>query len=130
VAAEPSAPYVRGDLAIDYAQRRVTLAGHRVNLTPTEYGLLAELSAHAGRVLSHGHLLELVWRQRGEGNVRPMRMTVSKLRRKLGDDASNPTYVFTEPGVGFVMPRGETAESKSTPANFTRAGSPSTGAEL
>ena len=107
VAPEPSAPYVRGALAIDYAQRRVTLAGHRVQLTPTEYGLLAELSAHAGRVLSHGHLLERVWRQRGDGNVRPMRMTVSKLRRKLGDDANNPTYIFTEPGVGFLMPKGE-----------------------
>ena len=107
VAAEPSAPYVRGDLTIDYAQRRATLAGRRVNLTLTEYGLLAELSAHAGQVLSHERLLERVWRQRGDGNVRPMHMTVSKLRRKLGDDANNPTYIFTEPGVGFLMPRGE-----------------------
>ena len=70
VAAEPSAPYVLGDLTIDYAQRRVTLAGNRVQLTPTEYGMLAELSAHAGQVLTHEHLLERVWRDRGDGNVR------------------------------------------------------------
>ena len=107
VAAEPSAPYVLGDLTIDYAQRRVTLAGNRVQLTPTEYGMLAELSAHAGQVLTHEHLLERVWRDRGDGNVRPMRTMVSKLRRKLGDDADNPTYIFTEPRVGFRMPRGE-----------------------
>ena len=107
VADEPSAPYVLGDLAVDYAQRRVTLAGSRVILTPTEYGLLAELSAQAGRVVTHERLLERVWRQRGEGSLRSMRMIVSKLRRKLGDEAANPTYIFTEPGVGFLMPRGE-----------------------
>ena len=110
VAAEPSEPYVLGDLRIDYAQRRVTLAGRRVELTPTEYGMLAELSAHAGRVLTHERLLERVWRERGDGNVRPMRTMVSKLRRKLGDDAGNPTYIFTEPRVGFRMPKGEGQE--------------------
>ena len=107
VAVEPSESYVLGDLTIDYAQRRVTLAGRRVRLTPTEYGMLAELSAHAGRVLTHEHLLERVWRERGEGSVRPMHTMVSKLRRKLGDDAGDPTYIFTEPRVGFRMPKGE-----------------------
>ncbi len=105
--AEPSEPYVLGDLTIDYAQRRVTLAGRRVHLTPTEYGMLAELSAHAGRVATHEHLLERVWRERGDGNVRPMRTMVSKLHRKPGDDAGNPTYIFTEPRFGFLMPNGE-----------------------
>ena len=104
---EPSEPYVLGDLTIDFAQRRVTLAGRRVELTPTEYGMLAELAAHAGRVLTYEHLLERVWRNRSDGNVRPMRTIVSKLRRKLGDDANNPTYIFTEPRVGFRMPKGE-----------------------
>ena len=113
VAAEPSAPFVLGDLIIDYAQRRVTLAGSRVNLTATEYGMLAELSAHAGQVLTHQQLLERVWRQRGGGNLRPMRTMVGKLRRKLGDDADNPTYIFTEPRVGFRMPGGGTAELES-----------------
>ena len=90
VTVEPSEPYVLGDLTIDYGQRRVTLASRRVRLTPTEYGMLAELSAHAGRVLTHEHLLERVWRERGDGSVRPMHTMVSKLRRKLGDDAGRP----------------------------------------
>ena len=117
VTAEPSEPYVLGDLTIDYAQRRVTLAGRRVELTPTEYGMLAELSAHAGRVLTHERLLERVWRDKGDGNVRPMRTMVSKLRRKLGDDTRNPTYIFTEPRVGFRMPKGRTPceEPPATP---------------
>ena len=96
-----------GDLTIDYALRRVTLAGHRVSLTPTEYGILAELSTHAGRMLTHEHLLDRVWGERGGVSLRPMRTIVNKLRRRLGDDADNPTYIFTEPRVGFRMPKGE-----------------------
>ena len=103
---EPTEPYVLGDLTIDYARRRVTLAGRRVRLTPTEYGMLVELSAHSGQVLTHEHLLERVWKDKGKGNLRPMRTMVSKLRRKLGDDADNPTYIFTEHRVGFRMPSG------------------------
>ena len=113
VTAEPSEPFVLGDLTIDYAQRRVTLAGERVQLTATEYGLLAELSAYAGRVLTHQHLLERVWGVRGEGDVRPMRKIVSKLRSKLGEDTANPTYIFTEPRVGFRMPRGREPDGES-----------------
>ena len=107
VTVEPSEPYVLGDLTIDYARRRVSLAGRQVQLTPTEYGMLAELSAHAGRVLTHEHLLERVWGGRSDGNIRPMHTMVSKLRRKLGEDAANPAYIFTEPRVGFRMPKGE-----------------------
>ena len=105
---EPPEPYVVGDLTVDFAQRRVTLAGRQVHLTPTEYGVLAELAAHAGRVVTHEHLLERVWgeRGRGSGSLRPLRTMVGKLRRKLGDDADHATYIFTEPRVGFRMPRG------------------------
>ncbi len=104
---EPSEPYVLGDLTIDYAERRVTLAGHPLPLIAMEYRLLAELSANAGRLSTYEHLLERVWGQRSGGDVRPMRTIVSKLRRKLGDDADNPTYIFTEPRVGYRMPKGE-----------------------
>ena len=107
-AAEPTEPYVLGDLTIDYAARRVTLAGVPLHLTATEYGLLAELSANAGRVLTHEHLLKRVWGAKGDGDVRPMRTIVSKIRRKLGEDGEHPRYIFTEPRIGFRMPRGAT----------------------
>ena len=107
-ASEPSEPYVLGDLTIDYAERRVTLAGRPLPLIAMEYRLLAELSANAGRLLTYEHLLERVWGEKSSGDVRPMRTIVSKLRRKLGDDADNPTYIFTEPRVGYRMPKGET----------------------
>ncbi len=106
-AAEPSEPYVWGDLTIDHAGRRVALAGRPVHLTPVEYRVLAELAANAGRVLSYERLLGRVWGEKSAGDVRPMRTIVSKLRRKLGDDTDNPTYIFTEPRVGFRMPKGE-----------------------
>ena len=105
-----SEPYVLGDLTIDYAERRVTLAGRPLPLIAMEYRLLAELSANAGRLLTYEHLLERVWGEKSSGDVRPMRTIVSKLRRKLGDDADNPIYIFTEPRVGYWMPKGETRE--------------------
>ena len=105
-ASEPSEPYVLGDLTIDYAERSVTLAGRPLPLIAMEYRLLAELSANAGRLLTYEHLLERVWGGKSSGDVRPMRTIVSKLRRKLGDDADNPIYIFTEPRVGYRMPKG------------------------
>ena len=108
-----SEPYVLGDLTIDYAERRMTLAGRPLPLIAMEYRLLAELSANAGRLLTYENLLERVWGEKSSGDVRPMRTIVSKLRRKLGDDADNPTYIFTEPRVGYRMPKGETKEQET-----------------
>ena len=104
---EPSEPYVLGDLTIDYAAHRVTLAGRPVQLTATEYRMLAELSASAGRVVTYEHLLERIWGEKGGSDLSPMRTIANKLRAKLGEDARNPTYIFTESRVGYRMPRGE-----------------------
>ena len=107
---EPPAPYVLGGLTIDYAERRVSLDGRPLELTDIEYRTLAELAANAGRVLTYEHLLRRVWRRDADADVRPMRTVVSSLRRKLGDDADDPTYLFTELRVGYRMPGGETTE--------------------
>jgi len=104
---EPSEPYVRGDLTIEFAARRVTLAGRPVQLTALEYRMLAELAANAGRVLTYEHLWKTVWGDKGGGDISPMRTITGKLRRKLGEDARNPTYIFTESRVGYRMARGE-----------------------
>ena len=68
-----------------------------------------ELSTNAGRVPTHEHLLERVWNERGDGNVRHTRTMVSKLRRKLDDAPCNPSYIFTEPRV----PRGRRGRQDS-----------------
>ena len=103
--AEPSAPYILGDLTIDYGERLVTLGGRPVGLTGIQYRMIVELSANAGRVLTYAHLLRRVWDSDNEADVRPIRTAMSAIRRKLGDDADNPTYIFTELGVGYKMPR-------------------------
>ena len=107
-ASESSEPYVLGGLVVNYGERRVTLAGRPLQLMAIEYRLLAELSANGGRVLTYEHLLQRVWGEKTDSDVRAMRTIVSSLRRKLGDDADNPTYIFTEPRVGYRMPKGET----------------------
>ncbi|MCY3693535.1 MAG: response regulator, partial [Chloroflexi bacterium] len=107
-APEPLPAYVHRDLAVDFAQRRATLGGEPLDLVSLEYRLLEELAANAGRVLTYERLLERVWGRRGGGDLRPMRAIVSRLRSKLGDDADHPTYVFTEPRVGYWVPAGET----------------------
>ena len=93
-----------GDLAIDYDRRRVSLAGRAVDLTATEYELLRVLSRNAGRVVTHEALLRQVWGARRSDDQRAVRTYVKRLRRRLGDDAAQPTYIFNEPRVGYRMP--------------------------
>ena len=80
-----------------------------VELAAMEYRMLAELAANAARVLTYEHLLERVWAGKGSGGLSPMRNIVNKLRRKLGESGDYPTYIFTEPRVGYWMPEGEGA---------------------
>ncbi|MXX54131.1 MAG: response regulator, partial [Dehalococcoidia bacterium] len=105
-----SGPFVLGELVIDYANRSVTLGGSVVRLTAIEYRMLVELSANAGRVSTYDHLLQRVWGESSSSDLRPMRTALSSIRRKLRDDADNPTYIFTEPRVGYRMAKGETSE--------------------
>ena len=108
--AEPAEPYVRGDLTVDYAQRRVTVAGRPVALTGIEYRMLVELSVNAGRALTHERLLQRVWGPDKGEDSGPVRNIVKRLRRKLGDDPGSPTYILTEPRFGYRMTKAETAD--------------------
>ena len=103
---EPSTSYSVGELIIDYAGRRVTLNGEHVDLTATEYALLYELAVHAPRVQSHNVLLQRVWGPERVGESYLLRDVVKRLRRKLGDAVGNPTYIVTEPRVGYRMAAG------------------------
>ena len=105
--AVPSEPYVLGDLTIDYAERLVTLAGRPVELRAKEYQLLYELSVNAGRVVTHDELLRRIWGPKRPDDLRALRTHLRRLRQKLGEDASNPTYFFAEPRVGYRMAKGE-----------------------
>ncbi len=97
--------FVLGELRILYDQRRVTVAGRKIDLTATEYELLRVLSQSAGRVVSYDRLLRTVWGKRESEDPGPVRTFVKKLRRKLGDDPACPAYILTERAVGYRMPR-------------------------
>ena len=112
--AQPSEPYVRGDLTIDYPRRRVTVAGNPVELTDIEYRLLVELSVNAGRALTHERLLQRVWGPDKGEDSGPVRNIVKRLRRKLGDDPGSPGYILTEPRFGYRMAKGEGQEREET----------------
>ena len=102
--AEPD-PFVLGELALDYAHRRVTLGGQEVQLTATEYDLLRVLSQGRGRVATYDALLRQVWSGRGHANPKLVRAYVKRLRGKLGDGTGRPTYILTERRVGYRMAR-------------------------
>ena len=103
----PPAPFRVGELALDRARHRVTLAGRPLRLTATEYRLLEALSLDAGGVATWETLIRRVWSGRGGGNVEALRSAVAKLRRKLGDDARKPRYVIGVRGLGYRMPESE-----------------------
>ena len=101
--AEPE-PFLLRDLAIDYEHRRVTVGARVVSLTVKEYEVLRVLSINAGRVTTFDVLLRQVWGHSDlVGGSERLRAFVKKLRRKLGDDAARPTYIFSERGVGYRM---------------------------
>jgi two-component system KDP operon response regulator KdpE len=104
-AAQPKdAPiYQVGELVVDLARRVVTLQGQGVTLTPTEYDILCNLIHYAGRVVTHKQLLRAIWGTAYESENHLLRVNVSNLRRKIEPDASRPTYILTEPGVGYRL---------------------------
>ena len=96
-------PFVLHDLVIDYAQRRVSVSGTQIELTNTEYRVLVELSTNAGRIMTHEQLVRRVWGHNNSSDSAPVRIIVMRLRSKLGDDAENPSYIFTKRRVGYWM---------------------------
>jgi two-component system KDP operon response regulator KdpE len=91
-----------GGLTVDFSRRLVTANGGEVQLTPTEYDLLKVLVTHAGKVITHRQLLRQVWGD-GYDDMHILRVNISNLRGKIEPDPSRPTYIHTEPGVGYRL---------------------------
>jgi two-component system KDP operon response regulator KdpE len=88
-------------LTIDLVRRQVRRDDEVVHLTKTELALLEQLATQPGKLLTHEYLLRQVW-GRGYGRESNyLRVYVGQLRRKLGDDATNPRLIVTEPGIGY-----------------------------
>ncbi|CAH2030887.1 response regulator [Trichlorobacter ammonificans] len=92
-----------GELEVDLAGRRVTLCGSDLALTPTEYDILRLLVTHAGKVVTHNHLLKELWGEAYVDQPQVLRVNISNLRHKIEPDPSRPRYIITEPGVGYKL---------------------------
>jgi len=92
-----------GDLEINFARRIVEVSGEKVSLTRTEYELLRQLALKVNRVVLHQDLLARVWGPEYRDEIDYLRAYIRYLRRKLEADPSNPEYICTSPGVGYML---------------------------
>jgi two-component system KDP operon response regulator KdpE len=100
----PDDPVLQVDmLRMDLSHRIVTVENREISLTPTEYDLLRILLQNSGKVLTHQHLLRQIWGTAYESEMHLLRVNISNLRRKIELDPARPTYIHTEPGVGYRM---------------------------
>ncbi len=97
----PSGVLVAGDLIIDLERRSVKRKGELVDLTATEFDLLAVMARAPGRPFSRNQLVELVYNNDFAGYDRTVDAHIKNLRRKIEDDPRNPHYIVTIYGVGY-----------------------------
>lgn len=93
-----------GNLTIDLASHEAKVAGTPVPLTPIEFSLLAQLARHAGRVLTHAHLLHAVWGPKATDQAHYLRVHFTHLRRKLRSAGLMGDPIRNEPGIGYRIP--------------------------
>jgi len=102
-ATSKSATVAVGDIEIDLTKRMVMRAGERVKLSRTEWLLLQTLAANAGRVVLHNELLSKVWGLEYRDELEYLRVWVSRLRKKLEPDPSDPVIIRTFQGIGYLL---------------------------
>jgi DNA-binding response OmpR family regulator len=100
-------PLQRFDLLIDTARRRVSKNDAEVVLTPLEFEILATLARQPGVVMGRDDLMDSVWGYRDYAGGRVVDSHVARIRRKLGDDAAEPSYIRTVHGVGYAFREGD-----------------------
>jgi two-component system KDP operon response regulator KdpE len=105
-------PFASKDLSIDFEARQVRVRDRDVHLTPKEYEVLKHLVANQGKPLTHRRLLQAVWGPDYGEETESLRVVINQLRKKLEADPARPTYILTEPWVGyrFQPPRASTAK--------------------
>ena len=96
-------PVRTAHFTIDLSRQQVTREGERIRLTPKEWGILAVLARHAGRLVSQQQLLHEVWGPEYGAETHYLRVYVAQLRRKLEPDPARPRYLLTEPGMGYRL---------------------------
>lgn len=103
----PPAVMDLGPLRIDMAEHRATMDGRDLRLTHREFDVLALLARHAGRLVTQDLILKTVWGPAHAEDSQYLRVYIRQLRAKLGDDAANPRWIFTEPRFGYRLVAGD-----------------------
>jgi len=101
VAQDTAKTLEEGDFRIQLEERRLTVKGRDVHLTPKEYDLMVYLLRHPARVLTHHALLGAVWGGDYTGQTEYLRVFIGQLRKKIETDPANPKYILTEPWIGY-----------------------------
>lgn len=108
LASEGSAPvFSSNGLVVDLLRRRVSVSEEEVRLSRKEYDILRELVVHAGKVLTHRHLLRVAWGRETGIDVQYLRVYIRQIRQKIEPLPERPRYVLTEPGVGYRLQIGD-----------------------
>lgn len=98
-----SAVFRTGELELDFENRKVSVGGSDVRLTPTEYSLLKVFAANPNKLLTDRVLLQSVWGPEYGAEGHYLHVYIARLRKKIETDPQNPRYLLTEPGVGYRL---------------------------
>jgi two-component system KDP operon response regulator KdpE len=94
---------ILGGLSIDLAHRQVSIDEKQIKLTPIEYEILKHLAINSGKVLTHRYLLTNVWGKEYQNQNHYLRIFIRQLRMKIEPKPAQPTYILTEPGIGYRL---------------------------
>lgn len=92
-----------GNLAVNFAERKVSLKGKIIKFTATEYSIFSLLAKSAGRVLKYSELIKKVWGKNSSADVKRLHVNIANIRKKLGEIPKKPKYIITENGIGYKM---------------------------
>lgn len=104
-APQPGAQFTNRDLTICYDSRQAFICGNEVKLTQTEYNILAFLSGHCGQMMTYAAIIKAVWGHTDDGSVKRLQVNMANIRRKLGIQPGDDSYITNEIGVGYRMNR-------------------------
>lgn len=114
-------PYRYGELTVDFVRHRTLIGTEEIGLTPVEQRLIETLARNAGTVCQGDELLFNIWGPHAVNQYATLHLHISRLRRKLGDNARRPTYILTRSRIGYLLPRPE-RRPETTPYLLSAAG--------
>ena len=99
----PGGKFRLQDLLIDYDTRQVFVGKDEIDLTQTEYNIVAFLSQHAGRVMTYAAIVKAIWGDTDIGSTKKLQVNMANIRKKLGSRPGSNAYILNELGVGYRM---------------------------